>query len=111
MRQASEIEEEYGKLLNAKDKPIYENSIVQSHLKWQKAVHDLSLAEGLLKISTNKKIKDSLGYPDDTTFYDWVIVSSYYSIFHATQALLGIKKIKITGRLHHATMIAFANNS
>ncbi len=108
MRQASEIEEEYKKLLSAKDKPIHENSIVQSHLKWQKAVHDLSLAEGLLKISTDKKIKDSLDYPDDTTFYDWVIVSSYYSIFHATQALLGIKKIKITGRLHHATMIAFA---
>lgn len=108
MRQANEIEAEYKKLLNAKPKPIFENSIVQSHLKWQKATHDLSLAEGLLKISTNNKIKDGLGYSDDVTFYDWVIVCSYYSIFHATQALLGIKKVKIVGRLHYATMIAFA---
>ncbi|MBU1854433.1 MAG: hypothetical protein KKF89_01810, partial [Nanoarchaeota archaeon] len=108
MLQAKQIEKEYNELLVKKDKPIKENANVLSHLKWQKAVNDLALAKGLLKISTDSNIKDSLDYPDNTTFFDWVIVCSYYSIFHATQALLGIKKIKITSRLHHATMIAFA---
>jgi len=110
MLPARQIEKEYLKLIKAKGKPIKENSNVQSHLKWLKATNDLLLAEGLLKISTDKKIKYSLGYPDNTTFFDWVIVCSYYSIFHATQALLGIKGIKITNRLHNSTLIAFAKH-
>ena len=57
MLQAKQVEEEYNKLLQAKDNPISEKANVQSHLKWQKAVNDLSLAEGLLKLSTNDKIK------------------------------------------------------
>lgn len=104
------VEEEYAKLLKAKDKPIREDSIVQVQFKWVKAVNDLSLSEGLLKISTAPKIKDVLGYPEDATFFDWVIVCSYYSIFHATQALLGLKRVKIENRLHYATMIAFAKH-
>jgi uncharacterized protein (UPF0332 family) len=110
MFQLKQVEEEYQKLLNAKDKPIKEDANVQSHLKWLKATNDLMLAEGLLSVSTNAEIKDSLDYPSDVTFFDWVIVSSYYSIFHATQALLGIKRVKISGRLHHATLIAFAKH-
>lgn len=110
MLQAKQVKEEYMRLLKAKDKPIREKADVQSHLKWQKAVNDLSLAEGILKISTNDKIKDILGYPKEKTFFDWVIVSAYYSIFHAAQALLGIKKIKIQGRLHYATLIAFSKH-
>jgi len=108
MFQAKQIEKEYQELLNAKDKPIKENANVLSHLKWQKAVNDLTLAKGLLEMSTDQKIKNSLNYSEKTTFFDWVIVCSYYSIFHATQALLGIKKIKITSRLHRATIISFA---
>lgn len=110
MLQAKQIEKEYKKLLKSKSKPIKEKSNVQSHLKWSKATNDLLLAEGLLKISTSSKIKESLNYPDNTTFFDWVIVCSYYSIFHATQALLGIKSIKITNMLHKTTLIAFAKH-
>jgi uncharacterized protein (UPF0332 family) len=110
MLQDKYVEKEYERLLQSEDKPIRENSIVLSHLKWFKATNDLSLAEGLLNISTNPAIKDSLGYPLETTFFDWVIVSSYYSIFHATQALLGLKKVKIEGRMHFATMISFAKH-
>ena len=108
MHQLKQVEEKYKELL--KVKAIKTNANIQSHLKWQKAVNDLSLAKGLLKISTNDKIKESLDYPENTTFFDWVIVSSYYSIFHATQALLGIKKIKIKDRLHSATLTAFAKH-
>lgn len=106
MLQHSEIKTAYVKLVHAK--AVRENASVQSHLKWLKATNDLSLAKGLLKISTHLKLKDSLGYPENTTFFDWVIVSSYYSIFHATQALLGIKNVKIIERLHTATLISFA---
>jgi len=108
MLQLNEVEKEYQTLI--KVDAIKEDSNVISHLKWQKATHDLSLAEGLLKISTNNKIKESLGYTDDTTFFDWVIISSYYSIFHATQALLGMKRIKIEQRLHYATLVSFAKH-
>jgi uncharacterized protein (UPF0332 family) len=31
-------------------------------------------------------------------------------IFHATQALLGLKKVKIANRMHYATMIVFAKH-
>jgi uncharacterized protein (UPF0332 family) len=75
-----------------------------------KASNDLSLAKGLLKISTDDKIKNILDYTKDVTFFDWVIVCSYYSIFHATQALLGIKKIKIEDRVHQATLVSFAKH-
>lgn len=110
MLQPNKVEKEYQNLLKTNKKSIKENSIVQSHIKWQKAINDLSLAEGLLKISNSKKIKDVLNFSKSISFFDWVIVCSYYSIFHATQALLGIKKIKITNRIHHATIISFAKH-
>jgi uncharacterized protein (UPF0332 family) len=110
MLQAKKVERQYKELLKEKNKPIKENSNVLSNLKWQKAINDLSLAEGLLKVSTSEKIKDDLGYSKNITFFDWVIVTSYYSIFHAAQALLGLKKIKISSRMHHATLIAFAKH-
>jgi hypothetical protein len=68
MLQYNEVESKYNELLKAKGNPIKENSIVQSHLKWIKAVNDLSLAEGLLKISTNPRIKDALGCPKQSFF-------------------------------------------
>ncbi len=108
MLQLKQVEEKYKELL--KVRAVKENANVQSHLKWLKATNDLSLAGGLLKISTDDKLKDTLGYPKNATFFDWVIVCSYYSIFHATQALLGMRKIKIEDRLHHATLVSFAKH-
>ena len=106
MLQHNKIEEEYEKLL--KVKAISENKKILSSIRWQKAVNDLNLAQGLLNISSDNKIKESLNYSKDITFFDWVIVSSYYSISHSSQALLGVKNIKINNRLHHATLVAFA---
>ena len=108
MLQLNQVEEKYKELL--KVNAVKENANVQSHLKWQKATNDLSLAKGLLKISMDSKIKETLGYSENTTFFDWIIVCSYYSIFHATQALLGLRKVKVVDRLHHATLIAFAEH-
>src|SRR3989344_4465030 len=106
MLQHNKIEEEYEKLL--KVKAISENKKILSSIKRQKAGNDLNLAQGLLNISSDNKIKESLNYSKDITFFDWVIVSSYYSISHSSQALLGVKNIKINNRLHHATLVAFA---
>jgi uncharacterized protein (UPF0332 family) len=102
-----EVEKKYRLLVG---KSLKEGAAVQNHLKWQKAVNDLMLAEGLLKISTDARIKDSLGYPGNATFFDWVIICSYYSIFHSAQALLGLKRVKIISRVHHTTLIAFAKH-
>jgi uncharacterized protein (UPF0332 family) len=66
------------------------------------------LSKTLFNISENINFKDTMGLTQKTTFYDWVIVSSYYSIFHSVHALLGMKQIKINSRLHHATLISFA---
>ncbi|MEK6937431.1 MAG: HEPN domain-containing protein [Nanoarchaeota archaeon] len=108
MLQAKQIEEQYRELFRVK--AVKENYNVLVHLKWQKAANDLSLAQGLLTLSTNLKIKSDLGYTKETTFFDWVIVCSYYSIFHAAQALLGTKGIKIVDRMHTATVISFAKH-
>lgn len=108
MLRADKIEEKYRALI--RERAVKENSDVLCHLKWQKASNDLSLGEGLLKISTDKGLKDNLGYTKNMTFFDWVIVTSYYSIFHATNSILGMKKIKITKRVHHATLIAFSKH-
>lgn len=110
MLQPNEIEEKYNALVKSKDNPIQENALVQSHLIWMKATNDLLLAECLLKISTDAKVKNILGYLEDTSFFDWVIVTSYFSIFHATRALLGLKKVKIKSRMHFATLIAFGKH-
>jgi len=74
MLQAKQVEDEYNKLVKTEGKPIKENAIVQSHLKWSKAVNDLLLAESLLRISTDVKVKEILKFPNDTTFFDWVVV-------------------------------------
>jgi uncharacterized protein (UPF0332 family) len=103
-----QVEDEYKRLVNAG--AIREGALIQSRLKWQKSENDLLLARGILKLSTDRQVKAALKFPDNATFYDWVIVSSYYSIFHAAQALLGMKKIKITDRVHHATLISFARH-
>ena len=110
MRQAKQVEQAYRDLLQAKGSPIKEKSVVLVAVKWAKATNDLALAQGLLKLSTTDALKDVLGYTKDTTFFDWAIVSSYYSIFHATQALLGLKNVKIQSRLHYATLIAFTKH-
>ncbi|MDI6737604.1 MAG: hypothetical protein QME12_03745 [Nanoarchaeota archaeon] len=106
----NEIEKEYALLLNVKDKPIREGAVVQARLKWQKAINDLSMAKCAFQVSTSGKIKRALDCPNETTFFDWAIIAAYYSMFHAAQALLGMKKVKINRRVHHATLIAFARH-
>lgn len=88
MLQAKEIEEKYKELV--KNNAVIENSVVLSNLKFSKAENDLALADGLLNISIKKNILFG-----NRTFFDWVIVASYFSIFHSAQALLGLKKVKI----------------
>ncbi|MBI5065053.1 hypothetical protein HZA97_02345 [Candidatus Woesearchaeota archaeon] len=103
MLQPKEIEEKYTELVN--NNAIIENTTVLSNLKFSKAENDLALADGLLKISIKKNALFG-----NKTFFDWVIVASYFSIFHSTQALLGLKKVKIIKRRHEATLFAFAKH-
>jgi uncharacterized protein (UPF0332 family) len=75
----------------------------------KKANNNLKYAKLTYKISSEAKTKESLELSKDDSFYDWVIISSYYSMFHMAQALLATKKIKIRKiRVHEATLCAFA---
>ncbi|HLD10672.1 MAG TPA: hypothetical protein VJB89_01200 [Candidatus Nanoarchaeia archaeon] len=51
-------------------------------------------AKLLLEVSSNSKLKDSLGYPDFNCLL-WVINASYYSMFYMARALLENNGIKI----------------
>lgn len=103
MLQAQQIEEKYKQLVHKK--AIIENNKILVHLKFSKAENDLILSKILFDISTkNPEISGK------RTFFDWVVVSSYFSIFNSAQALLGLKQIKIVERRHYATLIAFAKH-
>ena len=58
------------------------------------AKDSLDSAKILFDLSTNDKIKNTLGVPNFNGFL-WVINSSYYSMFYMARALLESKGIKI----------------
>ena len=66
-----------------------------------KALHNLSFANWLMD-----KHKDEIPkiFGLEETFYDWVIVAFYYSIYHAALAL--ISKHKLSSKSHFATLCA-----
>lgn len=75
----------------------------------KKANNNLKFAKVALKISDNTGAKEVLGLNEYDSFYDWVIITSYYAMFHIAHALLATKEIKI-GKIgvHEATLYALA---
>ncbi|HZX44081.1 MAG TPA: HEPN domain-containing protein [Candidatus Nanoarchaeia archaeon] len=75
----------------------------------KKANNNLKFARASLKISDDKDAKEMLGLDEGDSFYDWVIITAYYSMFHMAHALLATKEIKIGKiRAHEATLYAMA---
>jgi len=75
----------------------------------KKANNNLKFAKIALKISDSKDIKETLGLSEHDSFYDWVIITAYYAMFHIAHALLATKEIKIGKiRAHEATLYALA---
>jgi uncharacterized protein (UPF0332 family) len=80
------------------------------NLMIKKANNNLKFAKMTLKISDNKDLKETLGLEEQDSFYDWAIITTYYAMFHITQALLATKEIKIGKiRTHEATLYALAH--
>jgi uncharacterized protein (UPF0332 family) len=75
----------------------------------KKSNNNLKFAKVALKISNSPKIKEGLELSEHDSFYDWVIVTAYYAMFHCAHALLATKEIKIGHiRVHEATLYALA---
>lgn len=66
-----------------------------------KAKHNLRIAQALLHISENKKVKELIEEKEEFQCYDWVINASYYSMYQSALGLLA--KIGYKSEDHNAT--------
>lgn len=106
--------------INEEYKTLVENGSIKEndpkvhtriHLMFGKAQNNLKIGKAILNISTNNKLKEMLKLRNEDTFFDWTIQASYYAMFHAVNALLSTKKIKISRiNVHKATLYAFAKH-
>lgn len=72
----------------------------------KKANNNLKFAKIAFRISNDQKIKQELGMRENDSFFDWVIVSSYYAMFYITHALLATINVRILRiRVHEATIL------
>ncbi len=68
----------------------------------EKARHNLVTTRALWALSENENAKKEIGLSSDYEGYDWVVVSSYYSMYHA--ALSAIANIGFKSNNHMATI-------
>ncbi|HLD41596.1 MAG TPA: HEPN domain-containing protein [archaeon] len=73
-----------------------------------KARHNLETAAALWNLSEEKDAKKLLKISEAYEGYDWVIVISYYSMYHAAMAALA--SIEIKSDSHKATILALWYN-
>ncbi len=68
---------------------------------------DLLLASATKKLCENEEIKLKLGLPDDyQNLFHWLIIQSYYAMYHSASAAIANKKIKAYS--HIATIVSLA---
>jgi len=68
----------------------------------EKARHNLVTTKALWALSENENVKEEIGLSSDYEGYDWVVVSSYYSMYHA--ALSAIASVGFKSNNHMATI-------
>ena len=107
-----EINEEYNKLIEKYSIKENDDKVhTRIHLMFDKAQNNLKIGRAIFTISQDNKLKDLLKLREDDTFYDWVIQASYYAMFHAVNALLATKKIKILKiDVHRSALYAFCKS-
>ncbi len=112
MKEFNDILKEYNLLVSKNGIKENDSEVhTRIHLMFGKARNNLKIAKGILDISTNNEIKNLLKMEDKDTFFDWVIQASYYSMFHAVNALLATKKIKISKiDSHKSALYAFGRH-
>lgn len=69
----------------------------------EKAFHNLEVA-GILQLLNDPVKKESLDIYSDESYHDWVIITSYYSMYMAATAALA--KLGLKAVSHGATIIA-----
>ena len=69
-----------------------------------KALHNLELAGVLDILSRDKDKKQAIEIPLKSQYFDWIIITSYYSMYLAATAALS--KIGIKSSAHGSTIIA-----
>lgn len=78
------------------------------------ATTSLLTAQALFDLSNDESKKKAIGQMRDFESYLWVVVSSYYSMFYASLALMAKNEMKADGQIHQVvedTLIArFLNN-
>ncbi len=92
----NEINKEYKNLVikgGIKENDSQVNSRIS--LMFNKSQNNLKIARTMFNISINKELKEILKLKEHDTFFDWTIQATYYSMFHAVNALLATKKVKI----------------
>ncbi len=108
----SEINKQYQNLVikgSIKENDI--GVINRISLMFNKAQNNLKIARTIFNISINTELKEILKLKESDSFFDWTIQAAYYSMFHAVNALLATKKIKITLiETHRATLYAFGKH-
>lgn len=91
---------------------IIENNAIENRKASRylsRAKDDFLFANTTKNLIENAKIMMELGLPEDyPNLYHWLIVSSYYSMYHAATAAIAKKKIK--SESHIATITALAKH-
>ena len=107
-----EINEEYNHLIEKGSIKENDDKVhTRIHLMFEKAQNNLKIGRAIFSISQDNKLKEVLKLKDEDSFYDWVIQASYYAMFHAVNALLATKRVKILRiDVHRATLYAFCKN-
>lgn len=99
--------------MKKEEKPkIIENSFAESRkvkLYLARSQDDFLLAQAVKKLIENSELKSQLDLPKNyPNLYHWLIIISYYSMYHAATAAIAKKKIKC--ETHKATIASLAKH-
>src|SRR3989338_8525430 len=97
--------------MKKEEKPnIIENSFAESRkvkLYLARSQDDFLLAQAVKNLIENSELKSQLDLPKNyPNLYHWLIIISYYSMYHAATAAIAKKKIKC--ETHKATITSLA---
>jgi uncharacterized protein (UPF0332 family) len=90
------------------DKVIPKHKEIEKYMKFflNNAETSILTAKTLLEVSESTGKKDALGVDKEFESFLWVVVSSYYSMFYASLALLAKHNIKVEGEMSKHKAVA-----
>src|SRR3989338_6787495 len=70
----------------------------------EKARHNLLFSDAARGLSNKEDAKKILGLPEDFSAFDWIVITSYYAMYHS--ALAALASISYKSDNHTATIVA-----